>query len=90
MVCLLQTEQCSHPHRIYHHPRRITAWTKLQEITSSELLFPLFFSSANTASDPHEKIQKVINVMALKLRRENNRGCHYIEAINDFMATGAN
>lgn len=33
-----------------------------------------------------ERIQKVINVMAVKMRQQNQRGCHYIEAINEFMA----
>jgi len=28
--------------------------------------------------------------MAVKMRRHNQRGCQYIEAINDFMATGTN
>lgn len=33
-----------------------------------------------------ETIQSVINVMATKMRRNNAAGCHYIEAINDFIA----
>jgi glutamyl-tRNA reductase len=33
-----------------------------------------------------EKIQKVINVMATKMRRDYTPGCHYIEAINDLIA----
>ncbi len=33
-----------------------------------------------------EKIQKVVNGMASKMRSHNNRGCHYIEAINEFMS----
>ncbi len=33
-----------------------------------------------------ETIQNVINVMAIKMRRNNAAGCHYIEAINDFIA----
>lgn len=37
-----------------------------------------------------ERIQKVINGMAVKMRIHNNRGCHYIEAINEFMAPGVN
>jgi hypothetical protein len=28
--------------------------------------------------------------MAVKMRKKNQRGCHYIEAINEFMAPGAN
>ena len=37
-----------------------------------------------------ERIQKVINGMAVKMRKHNQRGCHYIEAINEFMAPGVN
>jgi len=33
-----------------------------------------------------EKIQKVINAMATKMRRDYTPGCHYIQAINDFIA----
>ena len=36
------------------------------------------------------KIQKVINGMAVKMRTQNQRGCNYIEAINEFIATGTN
>ncbi len=33
-----------------------------------------------------EKIQRVINGMASKMRQRNQRGCYYIEAINEFIA----
>jgi glutamyl-tRNA reductase len=33
-----------------------------------------------------QKIQKVINTTAVKLQSHNNRGCYYIEAINEFIA----
>jgi len=32
-----------------------------------------------------EKIQKVLNAMASKMRHRNQGGCNYIEALNDFM-----
>jgi len=35
-----------------------------------------------------EKIQRVINGMAAKMRSHNRQGCHYIEAINEFMNAG--
>jgi glutamyl-tRNA reductase len=48
-------------------------------------------SFANFAAEkPDARIQKVITAMAVKMRRQNQRGCQYIEAINDFMATGTN
>jgi glutamyl-tRNA reductase len=37
-----------------------------------------------------DKIQKVINGMAVKMRTQNQRGCQYIEAMNDFIATASN
>ncbi|MEO5681868.1 MAG: glutamyl-tRNA reductase [Chitinophagaceae bacterium] len=42
------------------------------------------------AEKPEARIQKVITTMAVKMRHQNQRGCQYIEAINDFMATGTN
>jgi glutamyl-tRNA reductase len=46
--------------------------------------------AAVAAEKPDARIQKVINTMAVKMRRQNRRGCHYIEAINDFMGTAEN
>jgi glutamyl-tRNA reductase len=40
--------------------------------------------------NPEEKIQKVINGMAIKMRSQNQRGCNYIEAINEYIVTGTN
>ena len=36
------------------------------------------------------EIQKVVSGMAIKLRNQNQRGCQYIEAINEYIATGTN
>jgi len=44
------------------------------------------FSAANT----NLKIQKVLNGIAVKMRSENQPGCTYIAAINEFIATGTN
>ncbi len=35
---------------------------------------------------PDEKIQKVINTLATRMRSDNTHGCHYIQAINDYIA----
>jgi glutamyl-tRNA reductase len=35
-----------------------------------------------------EAIQKVVNNVAVKMRRQHQPGCYYIEAINDFMTAG--
>ena len=37
-----------------------------------------------------EKIQKAINGMAIKVRTHNSKGCHYIEAMNDFISSASN
>jgi glutamyl-tRNA reductase len=34
----------------------------------------------------HRRIQKVVNGVAVKMRTQNLPGCHYIEAINDFIS----
>jgi len=39
---------------------------------------------------PEAKIQKVINGMAIKMRLQNQRGCNFIEAINEYITTGTN
>ena len=73
-----------------HVPVLKAVKTKLKEIHTS----PLFLQSSsdedflNNGAD--EKIQRVINGMATKMRNHNQRGCHYIEAINEFIASSTN
>lgn len=55
---------------------------KLEEYNSEAT-----FASADEAAF---RIQKVLNTMAAKMRRQNQRGCQYLEAINDFIAFGVN
>ncbi len=58
---------------------------KLQEIDRS----PLFDQQSHRKSPSvatDQKIQRVLNGMASKMRRENQRGCQYIQAINEFIA----
>jgi glutamyl-tRNA reductase len=61
--------------------------SKLREIHSTSL--PQI-DSINLHEAPDEKIQRVINVMAPKIRYGNQPGCNYIEAINEYIATGIN
>lgn len=65
---------------------------KLQQINSCTLFINSFSSetAANQCGDTEEKIQKVINGMAVKMHSKNQRGCYYIEAINEYIAVGAN
>jgi glutamyl-tRNA reductase len=65
---------------------------KLQKMDSCNLYTTYFsnltteFTQTNTA----EKIQKVINGMAIKMRHQNYKGCNYIEAINEYITIGTN
>ena len=69
-----------------HVPVLKAVKTKLKEIHSSPLFIPLYNNSTHT----EEKIQRVINGMAFKMKGQSQHGCHYIEAINEFIATGTN
>ena len=69
-----------------HVPVLKAVKSKLKEIHNSPLFIPLYNNTAHT----EEKIQKVINGMAFKMKTHNQKGCHYIEAINEFIATGTN
>jgi len=73
-----------HEHR-KHVPVLKAVKTKLKEIHNSPLFIPLY-NSTHT----EEKIQRVINGMAYKMKGQNQKGCHYIEAINEFIARGTN
>jgi len=55
---------------------------KLQEISHN----PAFIGQNNAEDIQHaELIQKVVNGMAYKMKEKNQRGCQYLEAINEFM-----
>lgn len=47
-------------------------------------------ASVYTPADNETRIQKVVNGMAVKMRSSNQKGCSYIDAINEFIATGTN
>ena len=72
-----------------HVPVLKAVKTKLKEIHTSPLFIPLYNQPASMVN-PDEKIQRVINGMASKMKEQNQRGCQYIEAINEFIATGSN
>jgi len=65
---------------------------KLQAMDSCNL-YNSYFSTLTTEltqTNAAEKIQKVINGMAIKMRHQNYKGCNYIEAINEYITTGTN
>lgn len=55
---------------------------KLEEYNST--------STFASHEDAAFRIQKVLNNMAAKMRVQNQRGCQYLEAINDFIGFGVN
>ncbi len=61
---------------------------KLQAMNTCELFNTSTSTTTPVAAD--DKIQKVINGMAVKMRTRDQRGCQYIEAINEYIATGTN
>lgn len=48
---------------------------------------PFFKAIRDTFTVDEQSIQKVVNTTAVKLQAQDNRGCYYIEAINEFIAT---
>lgn len=58
---------------------------KLNEIHTSSLFKP--FTNNQMSTD--ERIHRVINGLAAKMRVQNKKGCYYIEAINEFISTGS-
>lgn len=78
----------------WHHMRKNVpvlkaVKNKLKEIHTSPLYIPLY-DHGTTGTSTDEKIQRVINGMASKMKEQNQKGCYYIEAINEFIATGTN
>ena len=66
---------------------------KLEEIHTRGQQSSYGYTTCTTFTSADEtavRIQKVLNTMAAKMRTRNERGCHYLEAINDFIAFAAN
>ncbi|MDR3696137.1 glutamyl-tRNA reductase [Mucilaginibacter sp.] len=61
--------------------------TKLNQI-SADQQFAVKTASVCPLVKIEVKIQRVINSIAAKMRSHNRQGCHYIEAINEFMNAG--
>ena len=64
--------------------------TKLQQMNSCCLVSNNLSTEIDTLTqiEADQKIQKVISGMALKMRSQDHRGCYFIEAINEYLATG--
>ncbi len=71
-----------------HVPVLKAVKTKLKELHTCPIFFRLSGDRIPVHFDTDEQIQRVINGMATKMRLQNQQGCHYIEAINEYiMAT---
>ncbi len=62
---------------------------KLQDMHSCKIFRSSHQQSASTQIDK-AAIQKVVNNVAIKMRHQHQPGCHYIQAINDFMTSSIN
>jgi len=60
--------------------------SKLKEIYIAPVLKSGANSGEDTDANNEEKIQKVINSLAINIRKNNTLGCYYIQAINDYIA----
>ncbi|HEX2533601.1 MAG TPA: NAD(P)-binding domain-containing protein, partial [Chitinophagaceae bacterium] len=66
-----------------HVPLLKAAKVKMKEMHGHPLLGPC------CSKETDARIQRVINDMAEKIRIQNQGACHFIEAINNFIGTGA-
>jgi glutamyl-tRNA reductase len=71
-----------------HVPVLKAVKTKLQEIHTCSLYTQSTDGNYTFTQDNSHKIQQVINGLASKMRKQNQKGCYYIEAINEFITTG--
>ena len=71
-----------------HVPVLKAVKTKLKELHTSELFIRLNGETIPSIDDADEQIQRVINGMATRMRQHNRGGCHYIQAINEYIGTG--
>jgi glutamyl-tRNA reductase len=68
-----------------HVPVLKAVKTKLKELHMSPLYSRLAGEAIPVPGDADEQIQRVINGMATRMRQQNQGGCHYIQAINEYI-----
>lgn len=84
-----QMDAFLHWHRMRKHvPMLKAVKLKLQEIHTDPIYLQRSYSVAIHPGSCHQQIQKVLNGLAVKMRHQNQFGCYYIEAINEFLTTG--
>jgi glutamyl-tRNA reductase len=60
--------------------------SKLKQIVVAPVMAGAGECCSGTNQTDDEKIQKVINSLAINIRKNNTLGCHYIQAINEYIA----
>src|SRR5258708_33268910 len=73
-----------------HVPVLKAVKTKLKELHTCPIFSRLSGESFPSTTHTDQQIQRVINGMATKMRQHNQGGCHYIEAINEYIASPVN
>jgi glutamyl-tRNA reductase len=73
-----------------HVPVLKAVKTKLEEIHTCSLYTQTSPDTYSITPGTNPKIQQVINGLASKMRKQNQKGCYYIEAINEFIAPAGN
>ncbi|HEY4151207.1 MAG TPA: glutamyl-tRNA reductase [Chitinophagaceae bacterium] len=73
-----------------HAPLLRAVKTKLNELHSCPIFSLTGSKTVSPVLNAEASIQRVINGMATKMRARNQQGCHYIEAINEFIRAVAN
>jgi len=69
-----------------HVPVLKAVKTKLKELHTCPIFSRLSGESFPSTTHTDEQIQRVLNGMATKMRQHNQGGCHYIQAINEYIA----
>jgi len=59
---------------------------KLKEINQVPVLANDSSFHSAPGAENEERIQKVINTLAIRIRKNNTLGCHYIQAINEYIS----
>jgi glutamyl-tRNA reductase len=73
-----------------HVPVLKAVKNKLEQLHSCSLYTRVSPALYAEKSGNQIKIQQVLNGLASKMRKQNQKGCYYIEAINEFIAPGSN
>ncbi len=61
--------------------------TKLEQLHHCDIFIGYYLKNSSApVRKNEEKIQKVINGLAIKMKEQNQQGCYYLEALNEYIA----